>query len=246
MRAVGADVLRVGCAGWNLPRQDWPEFPPEGSHLERYAARLNAAEINSSFYRPHQPATYARWAESVGEDFRFSVKLPKTVTHEHRLVETQALMETFLSQVTALGPRLGCLLVQLPPSLAFEAKVVSAFFHELRRSYTGAVALEVRHASWFNAGVDDLLSQFQVARVLADPVLHDGGRWPGGWPGLVYCRLHGSPRMYYSAYSDEVLGALARRMQLAQKEGAQVWCIFDNTASGAAVPDALRLMRQLR
>jgi uncharacterized protein YecE (DUF72 family) len=237
--------VRVGCAGWSLPRETWPEFPEAGSHLERYAARLNAAEINSSFYRPHQPATYARWAESVPADFRFSVKLPKTITHEKRLRDCESLLDDFLPQVTSLGEKLGCLLVQLPPSLAFDAAAVRAFFAALRERHAGAIAIEPRHASWFTPAADALLQAAGVGRVLADPVMFDAGRAPGGDPGLVYVRLHGSPRMYYSAYAPAVLDALIVRLKLAAASDASLWCIFDNTASGAAVPDALYVARGL-
>lgn len=237
--------VNVGCAGWSLPRETWPEFPQDGTHLQRYAARFNAVEINSSFYRPHQPATYARWAESVPAHFRFCAKLPKTITHEKRLRDCQALLDAFLPQVTSLGEKLGCLLVQLPPSLAFDAPSATAFLRELRLRHAGGVALEPRHASWFTAAADDALKDAKVGRVLADPVLFDAGREPGGWPSLVYVRLHGSPRMYYSAYVPEVLDALIVRLQLAAASDASVWCVFDNTANGAAVPDALYLARGL-
>jgi uncharacterized protein YecE (DUF72 family) len=237
--------VRVGCAGWSLPRETWPAFPEAGSHLERYAARLNAAEINSSFYRPHQPATYARWADSVPADFRFSAKLPKTITHEKRLRDCEALLDAFLAQVTALGEKLGCLLVQLPPSLTFDAAPVAAFLRALRQRHGGGVAFEPRHASWFTQPAEALLKSENMARVLADPVMFDEGRAPGGHPGVVYVRLHGSPRMYYSAYAPAVLDALIVRLKLAAASDASVWCIFDNTASGAAVPDALYLARGL-
>jgi uncharacterized protein YecE (DUF72 family) len=233
--------VRVGCAGWSLPRETWPQFPEAGSHLERYAARLNAAEINSSFYRPHQPATYARWADSVPADFRFSAKLPKTITHEKRLRDCEGLLDSFLPQVASLGDKLGCLLVQLPPSLALDVAAAHAFFNALRQRHDGAVAIEPRHASWFTPAADDLLKEAKAGRVLADPVMFDPGRAPGGDLGLVYVRLHGSPRMYYSAYAPAVLDALLVRLQLAAASDASVWCIFDNTASGAAVPDALYL-----
>ena len=167
---------KVGCAGWSLPRETWPEFPPDGTHLQRYAARFNAVEINSSFYRPHQPATYARWAESVPAHFRFSAKLPKTITHEKRLRDCQGLLDTFLPQVTSLGEKLGCLLVQLPPSLAFDAASATAFLRELRLRHAGDVALEPRHASWFTPAADDVLKEAKAGRVLADPVLFDAGR----------------------------------------------------------------------
>ncbi|MFS2036578.1 DUF72 domain-containing protein [Polaromonas sp. CT11-55] len=237
--------MRVGCAGWSLPRETWPEFPEGGSHLQRYAARFNAVEINSSFYRPHQPATYARWAASVPADFRFSVKLPKTLTHEKRLRGGEDVLDTFLAQANCLGEKLGCLLVQLPPSLAFDAASVGDFLAGLRQRHAGGVALEPRHASWFTAPVDALLKELRIARVLADPVLFDAGRGPGGDPALVYVRLHGSPRMYYSAYAPQVLDALLVRLEHEAASDASVWCVFDNTANGAAVPDALYLARGL-
>lgn len=232
-------AVSVGCAGWSLPRALWPEFAATGTHLERYATRLNAVEINSSFYRPHQHATYVRWAASVPESFRFSVKVPKLITHQQRLRDCAGLLDDFLAQASGLGDKLGCLLVQLPPSLAFDAGTASTFLSDLRQRYKGPVALEPRHASWFDAPANALLNRWQVARVLADPVVHAAGRQPGGFAGLLYVRLHGSPRMYYSAYAPDVLDALAGRLALAAQSESGVWCIFDNTAEGAAPANAL-------
>lgn len=237
--------IRVGCAGWSLPRALWPEFPAIGTHLHRYAARFNAVEINSSFYRPHLAATYARWAASVPDHFRFSVKLPKTITHQQRLAGCAGLLDDFLAQAGGLGEKLGCLLVQLPPSLAFDAAVAQEFLCALRQRHGGPVALEPRHASWFTAPAEPLLDAWQVGRVLANPAVHEAGRLTGGFAGLVYARLHGSPRMYYSAYDPAVLDALVARLRLAATPNAAVWCIFDNTAEGAAVENALYTVQGL-
>lgn len=237
--------LRLGCAGWSLPRAQWPHFPPEGSHLERYAARFDAVEIDTSFYRPHRTETYARWAASTPAHFRFAVKLPKTITHAARLKAIDAPLDEFMGQVGGLGAKLGCLVVQLAPSHAFEAPVVDGFLATLRQRHAGAVALEPRHASWFTPEAEALLSRHRVGRVLADPVLHAGGERPGGWPGLVYLRLHGKPRVYWSAYDDELLDRLAERLALARREGAACWCILDNTAAGEAVGNALSLQAKL-
>lgn len=238
--------IQVGCAGWSLPRATWPEFPDAGTHLQRYAARFNAVEINSSFYRPHQTATYARWAASVPDPFRFSVKLPKTITHQQRLAGCAGLLDDFLAQTAGLGEKLGCLLVQLPPSLGFDAATAEEFLRALRQRHAGPVALEPRHASWFTAQADALLGAWQVARVLADPVVHEAGKKPGGVKSLVYVRLHGSPRMYYSAYERDGLDALTLRLQRMAATGANVWCVFDNTAEGAAVTDALYTLQGLK
>lgn len=237
----------IGTAGWSLPRESQHRFPaadPADSHLLRYARQLGAAEINSSFYRPHQRSTYERWAAATPPAFRFSVKLPRSITHDARLKDTEALQRAFLEQVAGLGDRLGCLLVQLPPSLALDAPVAEAFLRTLRGLQAATdIAVEPRHASWFTPDGDALLAHWHAARVLADPVLHDAGKAPGGWPGLVYCRLHGSPRIYYSAYEPALIEALAHRIRAATHEARSVWCIFDNTASGAAAGNALDLQQ---
>ncbi len=232
----------VGCAGWSLPRDAQPHFPTEGTHLARYAARFPAVEINSSFYRPHRPATYARWAASVPPGFRFSVKVPRAITHERRLADAGPALDAFLAGPAALGPALGCLLVQLPPSLAFDAATADAFFAELRARHAGPVAAEPRHAGWFTPAADALLAGWRVARVAADPARVPAAAEPGGWPGNAYYRLHGSPRTYYSAYDAAFLDALAPRLAAAP---AGAWCIFDNTALGAATADALGLLARL-
>lgn len=236
--------VRVGTAGWSLPRASRQRFAadPGRSLLERYALQLPAVEINSSFYRPHQRSTYARWAAATPPGFRFCVKLPQAVTHRARLADCAPLLKEFLGQVGGLGGRLGCLLVQLPPSLALDAPIANGFFRTLRRLHgTVGIAVEPRHGSWFTPEGDALLARWQAARVLADPVLHGPGAAPGGWPGLVYCRLHGTPRRYYSAYGAPLIQALAARLVLASSDADAVWCIFDNTASGAATANALDL-----
>jgi uncharacterized protein YecE (DUF72 family) len=235
-------VAYVGCAGWSLPREAQPHFPAEGTHLARYSARFAAVEINSSFYRPHRPATYARWAASVPPGFRFSVKLPRAITHERRLADAGPPLDAFLAGAAALGPALGCLLVQLPPSLAFDATTADTFFAALRARHAGAVAAEPRHASWFTPEAERLLTTWHVGRVAADPARVPAAAEPGAWPGTVYYRLHGSPRTYYSAYDAAFLDALAPRLAAATP-GA--WCIFDNTALGAATTNALGLLERL-
>ena len=153
-------------------------------------------------------------------------------------------LERFLSEVSGLGAKLGTLVAQLPPSLAFDAKVVGEFLAQVRERTDSDMVCEPRHASWFADDVDRLLAKFRVARVAADPAVVPRAAEPGGWDGLVYYRLHGSPRMYYSAYSEEYLDALVKRLEAARS--SQVWCIFDNTAFGAATGNALDLSERLQ
>ncbi|MBT9263381.1 DUF72 domain-containing protein [Pseudomonas sp. MG-9] len=229
----------IGCAGWSLGREYWPLFPAEGTHLQRYAARFNCVEINSSFYRPHRRQTYARWADSVPQGFRFSVKVPKRITHELRLQNCDQALDEFLGQCGGLADRLGCLLVQLAPSLAFEPATVEGFFVALRQRFDGDVVFEPRHESWVTA--EPLLRAYRIAQVVVDPsrISTDGSAQ--GWAGVRYWRLHGSPRIYHSAYDEGYLQALARELKDTAAEGAATWCIFDNTASGAELGNALAL-----
>ncbi|KFG70818.1 hypothetical protein JH26_01870 [Microvirga sp. BSC39] len=231
--------MRTGTAAWSIPKEHAAPFPVAGSHLERYGAVLNAVEINSSFYRPHRTATYERWAASVPEDFRFAVKVPKAITHERRLKDVGDLLDRFLSEVSGLGSKLGPLLVQLPPSLTFQPDVADGFLSELRNRAHGGIVCEPRHPSWFTPEVEALLDGFRIARVAADPAPVQGADEPGGWRGLSYYRLHGSPRIYYSAYSLEYLTAIAGVLARDAAADIETWCIFDNTAAFAATGDAL-------
>ncbi|HEX6396159.1 MAG TPA: DUF72 domain-containing protein [Steroidobacteraceae bacterium] len=231
----------IGTAGWSIPRADHSRFPAGQSHLARYAQVFPAVEINSTFHRPHRRSTFERWAASVPRGFRFSVKLPRTITHDQRLARSSALLETFLAGLAPLGARLGCLLVQLPPSLAFDARFTRAFFTALRKRFDGGVALEPRHVSWFEDRAAGLLNDFHIARVAADPPRAASDGDPGGWPGLAYFRLHGSPRIYYSSYEDDFITALATKLRTLQRRRIPTWCIFDNTTLGAGTGNALSL-----
>ena len=220
-------------------------FPEAGSHLARYAARFPVAEINSSFHRPHRPSTYARWAAETPPGFRFAAKLPKTITHQLRLAAADEALDAFLAEVAGLGEKLAVLLVQLPPSFAFDAAVAAPFFAGLAARTEASVVCEPRHPSWFDDEADALLASHRVARVAADPARVPAAAHPGGWRGTAYHRLHGSPRMYYSSYPPEYITALSERLRDDAAGGREVWCIFDNTASGAAAANALHLVAAL-
>ncbi|QWT22035.1 DUF72 domain-containing protein [Bacillus sp. NP157] len=235
---------RVGCAGWSLPRRAAHLFPVEGSHLERYAQVFSCVEINSSFYRQHLRKTYVRWAQSVPESFRFSIKMPRLITHTHGLEGCERALGTFLDEADGLGDRLGCILVQLPPGLELAVPTVLRFFSQLRNRTPAHIVCEPRHRSWFTAQGRDVLDGAGVSPVWADPIPVADAE-PFQPTGMLYCRLHGSPRTYYSSYGDGVLDAMAAKLQKAVTLGEPAWCIFDNTAAGHAVPDAQNLIRRL-
>ena len=234
----------IGCAGWSLPSASRHLFGAGDSMLARYATRMNAVEINTSFHRPHRRETYARWAASVPTGFRFSVKLPRSITHDARLHGVGRELDRFAGEVDGLGRKLALLLVQLPPSLAFEARAAATFLAMLRRRFDVGIACEARHASWFSPRADALWQRHRIARVAADPAIPvETASEPGGDTRWRYWRWHGSPRVYYSAYDDARLRELATAMRAAR---GRRWVIFDNTAHGHAVTDAARLQAMLR
>jgi uncharacterized protein YecE (DUF72 family) len=233
--------ISVGTAGWSIPRDVADRFPGEGSALERYASRFDAVEINSSFHRPHRISTWERWRDSVPDRFRFSVKLPRTITHQARLAGCGALLDDFIAQAESLGEKLAVLLVQLPPKLELDAKVAADFFRDLRSRTKARIACEPRNASWFDEKAGDLLAEHEVARVAADPAICAAAAVPGGWPGLAYWRLHGSPVIYRSSYRDRTETYAGRIVAGCSHS----WCIFDNTAASAGTGDALALAEAL-
>ncbi len=224
-----------------------PLLSQAGSHLQRYAAALPAVEINSSFYRPHQPKTYARWRDTTPAGFRFSVKIPRTITHFKKLIGVGDLLDDFLGEVTHLGEKLGCLLLQLPPTLAFDAAVAGSFFHVARGKTPVKLMCEPRHPSWFSSEANALLAAHNVSRVIADPPpVPIALQAPPPVSDAVYLRLHGSPEIYRSTYSAAYLDSLGQWINLQREAGLSVWCVFDNTANGAALGNALYLLSCIR
>jgi len=236
--------IRIGTAGWSIPRAAACRFVADGTHLQRYAQQLNCAEINSSFYRPHRSSTYAKWRDCTPANFRFAVKAPRTITHELKLQDAREPLITFLAQTDGLAHKRGPILVQLPPSLSFDVTVAVPFLDLLREVYDGPVVWEPRHASWFSRRVGALLKRYRIARVAADPPPVPSAALPGGWPRLAYFRLHGSPRMYWSRYKAAYIKRLARTVST-ETTADDIWCVFDNTATGSAIENAWELRERL-
>lgn len=257
-------MIRVGTAGWTLPIGWQDRFPEGETHLHRYGRVFRAVEINRTFRKTPRPSTFARWADRVPDGFRFSVKVPREVTHDRRLEEAGEPLSQLLDTASRLGDRLGPLLVQLPPSLAFDPGVAERFLATLRELREGPDVLEARHDSWFVDAADALLARHRVARVAADPPRSEADGRPGGWEGLAYFRLHGRPRTYYSAYREDGdawrreggdddpgdgerpgLDDWLDRAKAADGEAEEVWVIFDNTARGEGTGDALATAERL-
>jgi uncharacterized protein YecE (DUF72 family) len=238
-------MIVVATAGWSIPRTSAAQFAGDGTQLARYARVLRGTEINTSFYRGHAAQTYANWARQTPRGFRFAVKLPQRITHEDRLRRARTALHEFLRGVAGLGSRLGPLVVQLPPSLPYEPRVARSFFALLRSLHDDFVVCEPRHASWFESTADELMMRHRIARIAADPAIVPEAALPGGWPGIAYYRLHGSPRKYWSIYDPARIHHWTDQAN-ALRRAVPGWFVFDNTASGGAAGNALQMQRELK
>jgi len=236
--------IRVGCAGWSIPGRHAALFGRGDSMLARYASRFDVVEINSSFHRPHRQATYAKWAAQVPAAFRFSVKLPRSISHEGALRGAGPALDRFLDESAGLGRKLAGYLLQLPPSLVFDARTVAVFLGMFGRRSQAPLVCEPRHGSWFTPRASELLARHGVSRAAADPARVPAAATPSPASPWAYWRWHGAPRMYYSDYPEAALAGLATAAA-ARLPPAGAWVIFDNTAHGHAVANAARLQALL-
>ena len=264
---------RIGISGWTYPgwRGDfYPAGLPRRRELAYAAERLASIEINGSFYALQKPSSYARWRDETPAEFVFAVKGGRYITHVERLRDvTEALANFFASGVLALGPKLGPLLWQLPPTLQFDADLLGAFLQQLPRSTTDAAALgarhgekvsgdrvyldvvadvpvrhaiEVRHPSFDTVPARALFERHEVAVVLADTA----GRYPvidSPAEEFAYLRLHGDRELYASGYTAEALDRWASHIRAYVADGRDVYAYFDNDMKGFAPRDARRLDR---
>ncbi len=234
--------VRVGISGWNYP--GWRgEFYPRGlaqrRELEYAAQRLTSIEINGTFYSLQRPESFESWRDQTPDDFVFAVKASRFITHMKRLLDSETTLPNFFGQgVLALGPKLGPILWQLPPTMAYDPDRLDAFCTRLPRTTTAAAelaerhderldgrswtmtdaerpirhAVEVRHPSFRDSAFIELLRRHDIALVVADAA--------GSWPALedvtaefVYLRLHGAEELYTSGYDADALDAWAAKIR---------------------------------
>lgn len=239
---LGVMAIRIGISGWRYARWRGTFYPAglaQRRELEYAAGCFPSVEINGSFYSLQRPESFQRWHDETPEDFVFSVKGPRFITHMKRLRDCeQALANFFASGVLRLGAKLGPILWQLPPTLRFDAELLDAFLGSLPRDSEAALArarkrdtalmqgrsalaidrrrpirhaLEVRHDSFCDPACMRLLRRHNVAVVVADTA----GKFPymeDVSADFVYVRLHGDAQLYASGYSDPALDRWAARI----------------------------------
>lgn len=238
----------IGTSGWSY--KHWPEtfFPkpfPSADWLCYYAGFFDAVEINSSFYHLPKLQTTQKWSEAVPDTFRFCVKMSRYITHVKRLKNPEVHLPIFLDNFYALLPKMGPVLIQLPPSLTFNDDVIGPFFQYIQKYYSDfAFALEFRHPSWLEQPAIDLLQQHQVAMVISN----SGNRFPYSevvTSPNVYLRYHGPEALYNSGYETSLLKQEAAKIEQWLDKGKTVWAFFNNDMGGHAYPNAIYLWEVL-
>jgi len=235
---------RIGTSGWSYDHWTGPFYPdglPADRRLAHYAARLDCAEVNSTFYKLPSEQTLEHWRDSVPGEFRFAVKASRYITHLKKLKDPESGLDNFLPRVEGLGERLGPVLFQLPPRWRFDAGRLRTFLDALPGQHR--YALELRDHSWINDATLQILSDHGAAFCIYEL---DGYLAPlAVTADLVYVRLHGPAGVYAGRYDDTVLESWAGRIGRWHDEGLDCWCFFDNDEAGHAVGDALTLRGML-
>jgi len=253
-----------GTSGLVLPvpnKQAFPEAYRAGTRLTYYASLFNSLEVNSIFYKIPKPSTFAKWTTEVPPDFRFTVKLWKGITHLPALAFDPAEVDRFMQTAAAVGPKKGCILIQLPPSAKADNTAQLQNLLELlliltknqtvdtdaqnpsATSNPWKLAVEFRDKSWYTKPTDDLLERFSATRVLQD--IPGSLNWePMPTSSVIYMRYHGPAGDYRGGYSDDRLKKDAANIKTWLEENKEVYVYFNNTI-GDAIPNARFLIDQL-
>jgi uncharacterized protein YecE (DUF72 family) len=227
-----------GLSGLQLPIPKY-SYPPEfrdASRLTYYSSFFNSIEVNSSFYKIPMKTTVARWSSSVNEDFKFTFKLFRDITHVKNLAFDSALIEQFLSVISHIGNKRGCLLVQFPPSLKSEnidqLENLLSGIKNADPDHLWNVAVEFRNKSWYNVDVYDMLEAYNAALVLQD-IPASAAPIKSTSPNFMYIRFHGPTGNYRGSYTDAFLLEYTEYINEWLSEGKRVYVYFNNTMGDA-------------
>jgi uncharacterized protein YecE (DUF72 family) len=235
--------MRVGTSGWQnvtFLGRFYPATVRSAEQLRYYSERLNAAEVNSTFYRFSRPSTFASWREKSAEGFRMTVKAPRTFTHENGLRDPEGRLREFLEASAHLGEKLGPTLFQLPHSFEADLRRLSSFLKTLPSGRR--FAFELRHPSWHRPATYRLLERHGAAFCVFD--IRQSPSPVVATSDFVYVRLHGPLRQpYRGAYSRDALEQWLDRAHAWEREGREAYLFFDNTMSGEAIEHALFMHR---
>lgn len=213
----------------------FPQKFQDKSRLCYYSSLFNSLEVNSSFYKIPMERTVRRWAEETNEGFRFTFKLFKEITHNKFRIIDETLVEKFMQAISGAGNKMGCLLIQFPPSIVYNKVYLKRLLdviklHDLiNRS---SISVEFRHPSWYREDTYELLAAYNATMVIQDmpksatPIVEP-------WTDFIFLRFHGPAGDYRSSYEDDVLLDYAQLIQEWMSEGKTVYAYFNNTMGDA-------------
>ncbi|HUR65897.1 MAG TPA: DUF72 domain-containing protein [Chitinophagaceae bacterium] len=235
---VSTGKLRIGTSNGHIPGSKIT-FPPAyqlKSRLHYYSSLFDTIEVNTCFYKTPLRSTYEKWVADVPDDFQFTLKLSKDITHAKELKGDLACMESFLRAAGGTGDKKGCLLIQFPGKINLEHfNQVEKILEELQRhdhSNEWRKAIEFRNESWYVGETTELLNEYG-----ATLVLHDFKKTkispPEGNANFLYLRFHGPTGNYRDSYSDEVLDEKTEMIREILSTGKDVYAYFNNTAGNA-------------
>ena len=245
MQSSTVSNIHVGCSGWVYKHWRglfYPEGLPQKRWFERYAEEFDTVEINASFYRVPVPTTFDGWREKAPSGFHYAVKLNRFISHMKKLIGCDEEIERFIGLARQLGPALGPILVQLPPSLHKDMDRLEAFLKVLPADLEHVV--EFRHKSWYDEEVLALLDRFGAGFVAHDMKGLKSPRWASG--RTAYVRFHGAGGKYWGRYSDEALLEWTDWCLEQSRSGRSVWCYFNNDIHGHAIEDARTMKSMVR
>jgi uncharacterized protein YecE (DUF72 family) len=240
-----ADDIHVGCSGWVYRHWKggfYPQDLPQKRWFDHYSAQFDTVEINASFYRLPRPETFDGWREKAPSGFRYAVKVNRFITHMKKLRDCGDAVEQFIGLARRLGPTLGPLLYQLPPSLKRDDERLHDFLSLLPRDLEHVV--EFRSADWYAPDVLALLGSHDAGFVVHDLMKLASPQWASG--RTAYVRFHGTAGKYHGRYSPEQMAAWADWLCGQRAAGRSAWAYFNNDIGGDAIADAKTLLAQLQ
>ncbi len=242
--------ILIGTSGWTYASWRGSFYPadlPSRSYLQFYARRFITTEVNYSFYHLPRPATYEKWAAQVPDGFVFAIKASRLITHARRLVDVDEPWRLFVRNARSLGPHLGPILCQFPPSVRCNRARLEDFLKMAKQAAPTSVPLRVvfefRHASWFTTDVYRLLQQYDAALCIADSPRYP--REDVRTASFIYLRFHGRTKLFASSYSKAELAKEAKQIRRYLHAGLDVYAYFNNDAEGHAVANARTLLALL-
>ncbi len=231
-------MWKIGTSGWSYSHWKeifYPSHITESKWLDFYSDHFDTVEVNATFYRLPSPKTFDNWYQKTPDSFIWAVKGSKFITHTRRLKDSKEPLTRLYTAIEGLREKLGIILFQLPPSLSFDKELFLTFCENL--DHTHNHALEIRHPSWIDSHIFEILKMYNIAYCLSDTA----GKYPyheAITADFIYIRLHGSQNLYVSKYSEDELQEWAKKIR---NWNMPTYIYFDNDNRGFAIKNAKRL-----